>query len=390
MEQKNHRIIKFLGGKTPYYLLGLICLSAVTIFLLDKISFVFQPLFVVIATVLPPIICALIIYYLFNPLVNYCHEKKIPRGISIAALYAGTIVLVVFAGMRIFDILQQQTMELIKVLPSFFDDFQNGLKELLDKTSFGDQFDQMIASLDKAAENLMGFVSDNWMDGAKGLGNLFSAVSTTLIALFTGPIIAFFLLKNPRKFYHAVLDIIPPGFRKDFNELVKIADQQIGAFLKGQIISSLILGAIYWVVFLLIGLEYASVIAVAAGLLCIVPYIGPFVAFIPGLFIAFHASTFMVVKFVVAWFVVQLLHGDLVVPRVMGDRLKMHPITILVVLLVMGNLFGLVGVVFGIPIYCFIKLLVTYLFRRFKKRYNRFFADKGVYRHTDFSEDDYL
>lgn len=390
MEQKNHRIIKFLGGKTPYYLLGLICLSAVTIFLLDKISFVFQPLFVVIATVLPPIICALIIYYLFNPLVNYCHEKKIPRGISIAALYTGTIVLVVFAGMRIFDILQQQTMELIKVLPSFFDDFQNGLKELLDKTSFGDQFDQMIASLDKAAENLMGFVSDNWMDGAKGLGNLFSAVSTTLIALFTGPIIAFFLLKNPRKFYHAVLDIIPPGFRKDFNELVKIADQQIGAFLKGQIISSLILGAIYWVVFLLIGLEYASVIAVAAGLLCIVPYIGPFVAFIPGLFIAFHDSTFMVVKFVVAWFVVQLLHGDLVVPRVMGDRLKMHPITILVVLLVMGNLFGLVGVVFGIPIYCFIKLLVTYLFRRFKKRYNRFFADKGVYRHTDFSEDDYL
>lgn len=98
----------------------------------------------------------------------------------------------------------------------------------------------------------------------------------------------------------------------------------------------------------------------------------------------------MVVKFVIAWFVVQLLHGDLVVPRVMGDKLKIHPITILVVLLVMGDLLGLVGVIFGIPIYSMIKLLVVFIFRKFKQRYNKYFSEDGAYRNTGFSEDDYL
>lgn len=172
--------------------------------------------------------------------------------------------------------------------------------------------------------------------------------------------------------------------------MTKIANQQLGAFLKGQIIASFILGAVYWVTFLLIGLEFASILAIAAGLLCIIPYIGPFIAFFPGLFIAFQDSTFMAVKFVIVWFVVQLLHGDLVVPRVMGDRLQIHPITILIVLLVMGDLLGIMGVIFGIPIYTLIKLLVVFLFRKFKQRYNKFYGDQGVYQKADFSEKDYF
>ena len=169
-----------------------------------------------------------------------------------------------------------------------------------------------------------------------------------------------FPLKDPHNFYQSVLGIVPPKFRTDFRTLTKIANQQLGAFLKGQIIASFILGAVYWVTFLLIGLEFVSILAIAAGLLCIIPYIGPFIAFFPGLFIAFQDSTFMAVKFVDRLVVVQLLHGDLGVPRVMGDRLQIHPITILIVLLVMGDLLGIMGVIFGIPIYTLIKLLVVF------------------------------
>lgn len=89
-------------------------------------------------------------------------------------------------------------------------------------------------------------------------------------------------MRNPQKFYQSVLAIVPPAFRTDFKNLTKIANQQLGSFLKGQIIASFILGAVYWVCFLLIGLEFASVLAISAGLLCIIPYIGPFIAFFPG------------------------------------------------------------------------------------------------------------
>ena len=165
--------------------------------------------------------------------------------------------------------------------------------------------------------------------------------------MFTGPIIAFFLLKDKEKVLSLCKRHHSPAFRPDFDEYSQIANIQIGDYLKGQVIASLVLGIMYWPAFLLIGLQFGSILALAAGILCIIPYIGPFIAFIPGLIIAFQDSTFMVVKFVIVWFAIQLIHGDFVIPRVMGDKLKVHPITILLVLLVMGELFGLMGVILG-------------------------------------------
>lgn len=387
---KNNRLIQFLGGKTSYYVLGLILLSTVTIFMLNQVSFLYRPIAVIILTIIPPFLFGLILYYLFAPMVDWLEQKKIPRGLGIGGIYSIVLLLIVLAGFQIFPAITKQGSELIENFPNLVKDFEGNLNQFLSNTPFKDQFDQILATSQKITDNIMDFISDYWQTGAEGLSNLFSTISTLFIALFTGPIIAFFLLKNPKKFYFSLLSLIPPRFRKDFNELVTVANLQVGAFLKGQIISSLILGAIYWVVFLLIGLEYASIIAIAAGILCIIPYIGPFIVFFPGLFVASQDSTSMLIKFLVAWFAVQLLHGDLVVPKVMGNRLMIHPITILVVLLVMGDLLGIVGVVFGIPIYCLVKEVVVFLFRKFKQRYNKFYGKEGQYHHSKFSKDDYL
>jgi predicted PurR-regulated permease PerM len=387
---KKNRLIQFLGGKTSYYVLGLIILCAIAVFLLNQISFLFDPFFVIISTLIPPVLFGLILYYLFNPLVNRLEAKKIPRIISIIGIYLLILLVIVLAGFQLYPVVQKQTTDLIKQFPNLLADFEKNADSFLANTPFDAQLEQITNTFQKVANNLMDFIGDYWQTGAEGLSSVFSTISSLFIALFTGPIIAFFLLRNPEKFYFSVLSIIPPRFRKDFNAVVKIADLQVGAFLKGQIISSLILGVIYWVTFLIIGLEYASILAIAAGILCIIPYIGPFIVFFPGLFIAAQDSTGMLIKFVVVWFAVQLLHGDLVVPRVMGDRLQIHPITILVVLLVMGDLMGIVGVVFGIPIYCLLKVLVVYGFRKFKQRYNTYYGEEGKYSHSDFTSKDYL
>lgn len=389
-KEKPSKIIQFFGGKTSYYIIGLIILSALAIYLLNTVSFIFRPLVVIITTVLPPMVFALLLYYLLNPVVNFLSKKGVPRTIGIILTYVVILGVIFFGGARLVPVIQNQAQDLIKQFPSYVDDFQKSIRNILDATPFATSSDQALDSLDKLAKEALTYLGKNWQDGAKGLGTIFSAVSSTAITLFTGPIISFFLLQSPHKLYNAVIELIPPRFRKDCQSLIKIANQQLGAFLKGQVIASLLLGLIYWVVFLLLGLEFATVIALAAGILSIIPYIGSFLAFLPGMFIAFQDSNLMVVKFVIAWFVVQLLHGDLVVPRVMGDKLKIHPITILVVLLVMGDLLGLVGVIFGIPIYSMIKLFVVFTFRKFKQRYNKYFADEGAYRNTGFSEDDYL
>lgn len=391
MEKNNNRWIRFLGGKNLIFTLIALCLMAAVIFLFNTVSFVFKPLAVIFLSVLPPAIFGVIIYYLLNPLVSRL-EKKIPRMWAILGLYILFLLLLFLGGLQLFPMIQGQTEDLIKQFPSILNDFQKAVENFVANTPFSKELNQVASSL----ENIWGKISDSageyFQKGAAGLGSVFSAISTTFLTLFTGPIIAFFLLKDKEKFYQSLKRIMPPAFRKDFDEFSQIVNTQIGDYLKGQIIASIALGIMYWPSFLLIGLQFSSVLALAAGILCIIPYIGPFIAFIPGLIIAFQDSTFMVIKFLIVWFAIQLIHGDLIIPRVMGDRLKVHPITILLVLLVMGELLGLVGVIFGIPIYCLLKVTVSYLFRKFKQRYNRFYGDSdgGKYEETEFTKDEYL
>lgn len=389
MEKKEGRWIRFLGGKSLAFSLVILCLGAAAIFILTKISFIFTPFWVLFTAVLPPVLFGLIIYYLLNPIVEKL-EHKFPRIWVIAALYLFFIALLVLAGLAVFPLIRQQVEEFLKQFPAILEGFIKSLESFVQNTPFAAEVDRATDSFTNIWSKISGFMGDYLSRGAEGVSNVFSAVSTTFLTLFTGPIIAFFLLKDKEKFYQSVKKLMPPPFRRDFAELSKVVDQQIGDYLKGQVLASIILGVLYWPSFLVIGLPFGGILALAAGILCIIPYIGPFLAFIPGLVIAFQVSPFMALKFTIVWFVIQLLHGDLVVPKVMGGKLKIHPITILLVLLVMGELLGLVGVIFGIPIYCLLKVFATYLFRKLKQRYNRFYGEKGRYEKTDFSKDEYL
>lgn len=103
----------------------------------------------------------------------------------------------------------------------------------------------------------------------------------------------------------------------------------------------------------------------------VVPYIGPAIAIAPAAIIALVTSPFMLVKLAVVWTVVQLVEGNLISPQVMGKTMFIHPVTIIFVLLTAGSLFGVVGVILGIPMYALVRVLVSHFYKLFKRRYNR-------------------
>lgn len=132
--------------------------------------------------------------------------------------------------------------------------------------------------------------------------------------------------------------------------------------------------------FLIIGLDYAIILALVAAVTCIIPYIGPAIAIIPASIVALIDSPFMLVKLSMVWIVVQTLEGQFVSPNIMGKTLNIHPLTIITVLIVMGKLLGLVGLILGIPIYAMIKVIVTFIFLKLKMRYNKYYGeDAGNY-----------
>ncbi|MFT8900813.1 AI-2E family transporter [Liquorilactobacillus nagelii] len=386
---KESKWIRFLGGNNSLYTVLMLGLIGVVIWIFYQVKFVFEPVAVILGTLLPPLVLGLVLYYVLNPLVKRL-DKKLGRTWIISLIYCIILILLVLAGIGLFFSIRNQLEEFLQNFPAILTSFQQKFNSFINGLPFSSEIQHSVKSTDISGSKVNKYVEQYLQQGFNGFSSLFSVLTTILLTLFTGPIVAFFLLKDKEKFFTFVNKIIPPNFRPDFHELGAIVNQQIGGYLKGQIVASIILGLIYWPLFYLIGLKYATILALTAGIFSIIPYIGSFVAFLPGLIVAFQVSFWMAVKFVIVWFVVQFLHGQLVVPRVMGDNLQIHPLTVLLVLLVMGDLLGLVGVIFGIPIYCLIKVLVIYLFRRFKQRYNRFFGEKGKYEDTEFSKKKYL
>lgn len=156
---------------------------------------------------------------------------------------------------------------------------------------------------------------------------------------------------------------------------MKAMDHQISHYILGQILVSFCIGIMMTIGFLIIGLDYAFLLGFLAMITSVVPYLGPAIAITPAIIIALVNSPFMVLKLIIVWTIVQLIEGKLITPNIMGSSLKIHPITIIFVLLTAGSLFGVAGVVLGIPGYAILKVLVSYLFELFKKRYNRYEED---------------
>ncbi|MEG0440073.1 MAG: AI-2E family transporter, partial [Solibacillus sp.] len=176
-----------------------------------------------------------------------------------------------------------------------------------------------------------------------------------------------------------VLKIFPPRMRKGVGEVLHDMDKQISSYIQGQILVSFCIGVMMTIGFTIIGLDYALLLGFIAMITSVVPYLGPAIAATPAAIIAIVHSPLMLVYLIIVWTIVQLIEGKFISPQIMGKSLSIHPITIIFVLLTAGSLFGVPGVVLGLPGYALIKVLVTHAYRLFKNRYNDFQTDEANY-----------
>ena len=150
---------------------------------------------------------------------------------------------------------------------------------------------------------------------------------------------------------------------------------QVGSYIQGQIIVSFCIGILLFIGYSIIGLDYGLVLASIAAVTSVVPYLGPTIAISPAIIIAIITSPFMLLKLIIVWTLVQFIEGHFISPNIMGKTLKIHPLTIIFILLSAGNLLGIVGVILGIPGYAILKVLASHIFLLFKRRYNKYYGD---------------
>lgn len=353
------------------------------IYIYTKISFIFYPLEVILSTIVPPVILAFIAYYLLNPIVNLLEQFRIKR------IWGGIVILILgISGGALTGIIlltapaiEAQVKDLVQSFPNYLKQFGGeSFTNWVQNSFLGPYYDEGYQWLMDRLSELPQLIGTYISDGFQGVQNVASKVTSTVVAIVTFPIILFFLLKDGEKFKNFMIKVFPPKFRDDTKQILSNMDTQVGSYIQGQIIVATVIGILLFIGYLIIGLDYAFTLAIVAAITSVVPYLGPTIAIIPAVIIAIVDSPFMLLKLAIVWIAVQFLEGNFVSPNIMGKTMQIHPLTIILVLLIAGNLFGVIGVILGIPGYAILKVLGSYLFYKFKKRYNQYYGeDRGRY-----------
>ncbi|AHD07749.1 putative membrane protein [Paenibacillus larvae subsp. larvae DSM 25430] len=355
----------FLHNKFVVFLLILL-LVALNILVISKISFIFVPIGIIVKTVMLPLILAGIAFYLLNPIVDLLERHKINRIYSIIGLFLVIIGVVTILILTVFPFVKDQVLNLVDNLPKYGQQVAEKFNEFAG-TSLFHQFND---KLNNVSTDIMNYISEKssviLQNAWASVSGVVGTVTEIVLAIATLPFILFYLLKDGRKLPRFILNMLPVKTREHTYQMMYEMHHQISSYIRGQIIVSFCIGFLLFVGYLVIGLNYALVLAIIASLTSIVPYLGPVIAITPAIIISAVTSPAMLVKLAVVWIIVQLIEGKFISPQVMGKNLSVHPITIIFVILIGGNLFGILGIIFAVPGYAVLKVIVLHIFEWFK------------------------
>ena len=374
------RFMRFLGGNDLIYGLTALVLLGIVIFIFDKVSYVFEPFIIVFNTIAAPIIVSLVLFYLFNPIVNLMERYRIPRLLGITIIYVAIVGIITLIVNLLIPLIGSQVESFIKNSPHYLSKITQSVDKITNNSLLSGYMGQINDWLESAQKKIPSMLSDYFDGFGSKLASFAEAVANVGVVIVTTPFVLFFMLKDGHRFKDYTTKIMPPKFRKDFHDLLEKMSVQVGSYIQGQIIVSFCIGVLLFIGYSIIGLKYALVLASIAAVTSVVPYLGPTIAISPSIVIAIITSPLMLLKLAIVWTLVQFFEGHFISPNVMGKTLKIHPLTIIFILLCAGNLMGVVGVIIGIPFYAVLKVLVSHIFLLFKRRYNRYYGeDAGDY-----------
>ncbi|MCJ2147190.1 MULTISPECIES: AI-2E family transporter [Bacillus] len=357
----------FLDNKFVLFLLVLL-LIGLNILVFTKASFIFTPFIVLVETIALPVVLTGVVYYLLNPIVDFLERKNVKRIYSILLLYIVIIGLITISIVSVIPLLREQITSLVDNFPRYVHTVEDQIKQLIGSQFFNQVQQTLNINLTDLASKLSDQATTILNSTFTGVGTFIGAVTEVVISIVTVPFILFYLLKDGKKLPLFILKLVPVRLREQTYVMMSEMNHRLSSYIRGQIIVSFCIGCLLFIGYMIIGLDYASLLALVAACTSIVPYLGPTIAITPAIIIALVTSPFMLVKLIIVWTVVQLFEGKFISPQIMGKNLHIHPVTIIFVLLTAAKLFGVIGVILAIPGYAVIKVVVTHLFEWFKQR----------------------
>lgn len=357
-----------------FFLVTLLVL--LTIFVFTKVSFLLKPIGSFIEIILLPMLLTGLLYYLLNPIVDWLEKYKITRTAAISVLFVLIGMLLVWGLAVVIPSIQGQVVSFAQNLPSNIQKIESQVTTLLENEQFEQFRPTALEILNKVNDQIVSYAQKFSSSAVNWASSLISTASQIIVAILIMPFILFYLLRDGQHLNRHVTQYLPTKWRSSVSKVLTDVNSQLSNYVRGQVTVAIIVALMFSVMFSIIGLSYPITLGVMAGFLNLIPYLGSFLAMIPAAVLGLIAGPVMLVKVLIVFMLEQTIEGRFVTPLIIGSSLSIHPITILFVLLTAGQMYGVLGVLLGIPIYASIKVVVKAAFDWYRE-YSGLYVEEG-------------
>lgn len=386
MQERRHKFFNswfynwFINNQAVTFLL-VILLVLVNLFLFTKVGYVVKPIVSFLGVVLLPMILTGLLYYLLNPIVNWLERLKVSRTIAISIVFVFIVFLLVWGLAVAIPNIQEQIVSFARNVPNYIQNIEEQVTTLLEDDRFAQFRPAVIDVMERLNEQAISF-AQNLSSSAVGWASGFiSTASQILVAVLIMPFILFYLLRDGKDLKGHITKNLPTSWRQPVGTVLTDMNNQLSNYVRGQVTVAIIVALMFSIFFSIIGLSYPVTLGILAGFLNLIPYLGSFLAMIPAVILGLVAGPLMLVKVLIVFMVEQTIEGRFVTPLIIGSSLNIHPITILFILLTSGQMYGVLGVLLGIPIYASIKVVVKAIFEWYKQY-------SGLYEESNLTNND--
>jgi len=308
--------------------------------------------------ILKSFVIGLIIAYIFDPAIDFLEERKIRREVGIALVFALVLGMIVLLVSLTYPLMSKEIKIFTKKLPTYTEKIRKStvpiVKEYIE--THPEQLEMLKQKAQTAGLKLIMPLINFFKNIFSGTVNIVVGILDLMII----PVMAFYLLKDIDKLKEKIIIAIPKRFKEKVLDIAGEIDRTLKDFIKGQVTVSFVLAIIYSVGLSIFNVPIALVIGIVAGFANIIPYLGIAIGLVPAMLLSYLDSQSIpnLIGVLATFSIAQLLEGTVISPKIVGEKVGLHPVTVIIAIILGGNFFGFTGILAAVPVASVLNVLV--------------------------------